>query len=161
MRSELESQVLALLRAAEVRYSGPPRHQGESLQLSPNALILGEDIRQVLSRGPEDNIRALVAGVVEFVESEAYLRFAERVEQATDTTRYTVWVAWEPATRNQVVVRLGRVLGAGLQGARQLLDSEAPLAEGATALEVSEIAQRYYAEGLTLRVEPAFRWRLA
>jgi len=161
MRSDLETRVLALLRAAEVRYSGPLPDQCESLQLSPNALILGEDIRQVLSRGPEDNIRALLAAVVKYVESEAYLRFAERVEQAADMTRYTVWVAWEPATRNQVVVRLGRILGAGLQGARQLLDSGAPLAEGATALEVSEIAGRYSAEGLALRVEPAFRWPLA
>jgi hypothetical protein len=161
MRSHLEARLLELLQAAEVRYSGPPGHQGESIQLSPNALILSEDIRQVLSRGPVENIRALLAAVVEFVESEAYLRFAERVEQAADTTRYTIWVVWEPATRNHVVVRLGRVRGTGLQGARQLLDSEAPLVEGATALEVSEIARQYHAEGLVLRVEPAFRWRLA
>ena len=53
-----------------------------------------------------------------------------------------------------------RVLGAGLQGARQLLDSGAALAEGATALEVSEISAQYSAAGLALRVEPAFRWRL-
>lgn len=160
MRSDLENRVLALLCAAEVRYSGPFPDQDESIQLSPNALILDEDIRQVLSRSPEDNIRALLAALVEFVESEAYLRFAERVEQAADTTRYTVWVAWEPATRNQVAVWLGRVLGTGWQEARQLLDSGAPLAEEATALEVSELAGRYFAQGLALRVEPTFRWRL-
>jgi hypothetical protein len=161
MRSDLETQLLALLRAAEVRYSGPLPDQGERIQLSPNAMILGEDIRQVLSRGPEENIRALLAAVIEFVESEAYLRFAERVEQAADKTRYTVWVAWEPATRNKVVVRLGRIVWTGLQGARQMLDTGAPLAEGKTALEVLEMAARYSAEGLALRVEPAFRWPLA
>jgi hypothetical protein len=160
IRSDLEAGVLALLRAAEVRYSGPCPDPGEGIQLSPNALILGEDIRQVLTRGPEDNIRALLAAVVHFVESEGYLRFADRVEQAADTTQYTVWAAWESASRNQVVVRLGRVLGIGLQAARQLLDGGAPLAEGATALEVSELAGRYSAEGLALRVEPAFRWRI-
>jgi hypothetical protein len=93
-------------------------------------------------------------------ESEAYLRFAERVEQAVDPTRYTVWVAWEPASRNQVIVRLGRVLGIGLQAAREVLDSGTPLADGVTALEVSELTGSYSAEALTLRVEPPFRWGL-
>lgn len=160
VRSDLEAGVLALLRAAEVRYSeGGPEH-GERIQLSPNALILGEDIRQVLTRGPEENIRALLAYVVRFVESEEYLRFAERVEQAADPMRYSVWAAWEPATRNQVVVRLGRVLGIGLQAARVLLDRGAALAERVSALEVADLAQRYAAEGLRLRVEPAYRWPL-
>jgi hypothetical protein len=161
MRSDLEAGLLALLRSAEVQYFEPPNEQGERIQLSPNALIVGEDIRQVLTRGPEDNIRALLAAVVEFVESEAYLRFAERVEQAADPTRYTVWVAWDAETRNQIVVRLGRALGIGLHAARDSLDSGAPLAKDATALEVLEIAGRYSAEGLALRVEPTFRWRLA
>ncbi|MES2787993.1 MAG: hypothetical protein V4719_00120 [Planctomycetota bacterium] len=159
IRSDMEMRVLALLRAAEVRFSVPLLGEVESIQLSRNAPILSEDIRQVLTRSPEDNIRSVLAALVEFVESEAYLRFAERVEQAADTTRYNVWVAWERGTRNQVIVRLGRVLGKGLQSARQLLDSGAPLTEDATALEVSEIADRYSAEGLSLRVEPAFRWR--
>jgi hypothetical protein len=61
MRSDLEAGLLSLLRAAEVRYSDPRQDQGERIQLSPNTLILGEDIRQVLTRGPEDNIRALLA----------------------------------------------------------------------------------------------------
>jgi|SRR5579862_2421141 len=161
MRSDLEAGLLALLRAAEVRYSAPAPDNGERIHLSPNALILGEDIRQVLSRSPEDNIRALLIAVVQFVESEEYLRFADRVEQAVDPTRYAVWVAWEPASRNQVVVRLWRVLGTGLQAAREFLDGGAPLADGVTALEVSELAGRYSAEELALRVEPTFRWRLA
>ncbi len=161
MRSDLEAGLVSLLRAAEVRYSQPRHDQGEHIQLSPNALILGEDIRRVLTRGPEDNIPALLAAVVEFVGSEAYLRFAERVEQAADPTRYTVWVAWDAGSRNQVVVRLGRVLGIGLQAARESLDSESPLVQDATALEVSELARRYSADGLALRVEPPFRWRLA
>jgi hypothetical protein len=161
IRSDLEARVLSLLRKAEVRYSGPLPEQGERLQLSPNALILGEDIRQVLTRGPEDSIRALLAAVVQFVESESYVHFADRVEQAADATRYTVWAAWESATRNQVAVRLGRLLGVAWPTALELLDSGSPLAENVSAMEVSELAARYAAEDVVLRVEPPFRWRLA
>ncbi len=159
LRLDMEASVLALLRAAEVRYSGPPE-QRECVDLSPFALILGEDIRQALTRHPEENLRALLAEVIRFVESEEYVRFAERVEQGADPTRYTVWVAWEPAQRNRVAVRLGRVLGIGLRAASELLERGAPLAEGVSALEVSGLAGRYATEGLLLRVEPAFRWRL-
>src|SRR5262249_11505831 len=88
------------------------------VRLSPNALVIGDDIRAVLTRGPEENMRALTAQVIEFVESEQYLRFADRVEQAADKTLYTVWVAWDAASRKQVLVRLGQVDGIGLQGAR-------------------------------------------
>ena len=94
------------------------------------------------------------------MESEAYLLFAERVELAADATRYTVWVAWEPTTRNRVVVRLGRLLGAAVEGAREWLDRGTPIAEGVSAIEVAGLAKRYAAEGLSFRVEPAFRWRL-
>src|SRR4051794_463604 len=48
LRSESEAGILSLLGSAEVRY-------GEPIQLSPNALILGDAIRQVLARGPEEN----------------------------------------------------------------------------------------------------------
>lgn len=159
MRSDLEAGVLALLRAAEVRFT--ERHvPGERIQLSPNALILGDDIRQVLTRGPEENIRALTARVIEFVESESYFWFADRVEQAADPTLYTVRVAWTPTTRNQVLVRLGRALGIGLHGAREMLEQGTPLAENVSALKVSELAERYAVEGVSITVEPEFRWRL-
>jgi hypothetical protein len=162
IRSELEAQVVRLLRTAEVRYikaAEPEPDQGERIQLSPNALILGDDIRQVLSRGPEENMRAYLAAIVQFVESEEYLRFAERAEQAADQTQYTVWVACEPASRNQTLVRLGRVLGFGLKGAQEFLDRDAPLAENVPALEVSALIDRYSSEKLRLRIEPDFRWR--
>jgi hypothetical protein len=90
IRSDLEVRVLGLLRAAEIRPSHSPPDQSERIPLSPNALILGDDLRQVLSRGPEENMRALRAEVIEFIESEEYLRFAVRVEQAADATRSTI-----------------------------------------------------------------------
>ncbi len=78
LRSELESQVLAVLRAAEVR-DIPPGDCGEPILLSQNALILDDDIKQVLSRGPEDNIRGLRDKIVATVESPEYLSFAAEV----------------------------------------------------------------------------------
>lgn len=161
IRSELEAEVVRLLRTAEVRYikaAEPEPDQGEPIQPSPNALILGDDIRQVLSRGPEENMHAFLASIVQFVESEEYLRFAECVEQAADQTKYTIWVAYEPTSRNQTLVRLGRILGLGLKGAREFLDRNAPLAENVSALDVSALVDRYSSEKLSLRIEPDFRW---
>ncbi|HKB40228.1 MAG TPA: hypothetical protein VKD72_27610 [Gemmataceae bacterium] len=84
LRSDLESEVLALLRAADVRCIPEASEQaGERVQLSPNALILGDDIKQVLSRGPEDNIRGLRDQVIATVESPAYLSFAAEVDRAS------------------------------------------------------------------------------
>lgn len=155
----MEAGVLSLLRAAVVRYGGPPT-SAERIELSPSALILGDDIRDVLTRGPEDNIRALTAGVVAFVESDAYLWFAERVEQAADDTPYDVWVAWDAAGRKQVIVRLAGFLGVGLRAATEAVEQDRPLARGVKALEVMDLAARYRQAGLSVRVSPTFRWRL-
>jgi hypothetical protein len=160
MRSADELAVLSLLKAAEVKYTSETRRK-ERVELSPNALILSDEIRSVLTRGPEENIRLLVAQFVQFVESDEYFRFAERVDQATDTTKYTVWIASDSTNQKQAAVRLGRVRGDGWKSAQDFLGSNRPLAEGLSALQVIEMADRYAAEGLTLRVEPAFRWRLA
>lgn len=82
MRSELEQRLLDLLRSAEVRYTPPDGGPtGEQANLSPNALILGDDIKQVLTRGPEDNIRGLRDTVVEFVASPRFESFAAEVEK--------------------------------------------------------------------------------
>jgi hypothetical protein len=84
LRSDVESQLLGLLRVAEVRYMPPTGEPTvERIKLSPNALILGEDIKQVLTRGPEDNIRGLRDTIVEFVASPRYESFAAEVEKAS------------------------------------------------------------------------------
>jgi hypothetical protein len=83
VRSEAEAGLLDLLRTAEVRYTPPAGETaGERITLSPNALILGDDIKQVLTRGPEDNIRGLRDTIVAFVASPQYESFAAEVEQA-------------------------------------------------------------------------------
>lgn len=160
MRSALEAEVLQLLRTAEIRYHATLPERGETFQLSPNALIFGEDIRAALTSGPEENMRAMTARIIDFVASEQYLQFAERVEQAADETRYTVRIACDAANRKQALVRLGQADGIGLQAAREMLEQRRPLAENLSALEVSKLADRYRAVGLDVEVEPAFRWKL-
>ena len=81
VRSELESGVLAALRDAEVHYAASAEEgAGERIELSPDALILGDDIKQVLARGPEENIRALRDQVLQRVESAEYVSFAAEVD---------------------------------------------------------------------------------
>ena len=83
LRSPAEARLLELLRSAEVRYTPPDGEPpGEQVKLSPNALILGDDIKQVLTRGPEENIRGLRDTIVEFVASARYESFAAEVEKA-------------------------------------------------------------------------------
>lgn len=83
LRAGAESQLLDLLRSAEVRYTPRPAETtGERIKLSPNALVLGDDIKQVLTRGPEENIRGLRDRIVEFVASLRYESFAAEVERA-------------------------------------------------------------------------------
>jgi len=59
-----------------------------------------------------------------------------------------------------VVVRVGGVLGVGVQAARGVVDQDRPLAQGVTARAVVDLAARCRAAGLGVRVVPAFRWAL-
>lgn len=130
LRSETEARLLDLLRAAKVPAGGDS--------------VAGE----------------LVTRVVRFVESDRYLRFADRVEMAADPTRYDVWVDWDEATRNRVTVKLASALGVGLKDARAFLAEGRPLEVGLTALRVVDRVAPYRADGLPVRVVPAFRWAL-
>lgn len=160
MRSDQEARLLALLRVAEFRYAGPIETEGERYQLSPNSLILGDDLRRVMMSPPGDNIPFLLTEAIRFVESDEYFRFAERVDKAADESRYTVWPAWDSSTRSQMIVRLGSYLGIGIPAAREVLLRNAPLGEDLGALEVADMADRYAAAGIALRVEPSYRWAL-
>lgn len=159
MRSGLETELLALLRSAEVLYEPPVRPKEVAFKLSPKRSVLGEDIREMCARNPVDNQRALKAELIRFVESEQYIRFAEKVEQAADQTRYDVFIAWDVASQKQVLVRLASVLGISLPAAREMLSGGGRIAQGISALEVSDSIQQYAEKGLALRIEPEFRWR--
>jgi hypothetical protein len=157
---EMEAGVLSLLRSAEVRFDGRPPFDGETFHPSPNALILGDDIREVFTRGPEDNIRALTAKVVAFVESDEYLSFAERVERKKHETRYAVWVECDDATFGKAVVKTKQLLNLGLKEPRDHVRQRSAVATGLRAPEVVDWARRVSEADLGVRVEPAFRWRL-
>lgn len=77
IRSKLEERVLRLLSEAEVR---APHTQ----QPRKNMLILGDDIKAVASQTPEENCRAFLREIVEFVRSERYITFAAEIEQAAE-----------------------------------------------------------------------------
>lgn len=82
VRSDLERRILAALREAEVRPIPPTERATERrIRVSPNALVLGDDIKRVMTRGPEENLRALRDEVVQRVESAEYVSFAEKVDQ--------------------------------------------------------------------------------
>ena len=79
VRSEVEAAVLGLLRRAEiVSADGDAAAEGD--RLPPDALIIGQDIKRVLGGSPDENLRAMVAQVVEFVSSDKYVRFAAEVD---------------------------------------------------------------------------------
>ena len=134
LRSEIEAGVLTLLRESAAR-------EADKLTVT------------------------FTTRIIDFVVSDEYLRFAERVEsvagQATDPNRYTVWVACDAESRRQIVVQFARAEGIGLRAAQEHLDRHQPLAEGISALDVPKMAAKYLAAGLTLHVEPCFRWPLS
>ena len=82
IRSVLESEVLALLRGAEVAWSQSLEPQGIAFQILSNYGLTSEDIRQSLTRDSTDNIGRLKTWLIKFVESAEYVRFPEQVEQA-------------------------------------------------------------------------------
>jgi hypothetical protein len=162
IRSDLEAQLLRLLRGAEIEYSPADleEQRGRQIELSPNVLILGEDIRQVLGRSPENNLRGLLGELLSFVESEACLSFAAKVECAGDLTPYDVWVEWEGRDRKQAIVALGSALRLGVKASRELLDGGGLVAQAVPASEVMRLSDQFRASGLDIRVRPEFRWRL-
>jgi hypothetical protein len=133
IRSDVEAGVLSLLRSADVTDGGR----------------LSDQVGWLTARD-----------IVRFVSSEEYLCFADRVEQETDDTRYAVWVAWDDATFGKAVVRTKQLLNLGLKEARDLTRLRKPVATGVRAPEVVDLARRFRAADLSVRVEPAFRWRL-
>jgi ribosomal protein L7/L12 len=103
---------------------------------------------------------ALTTRIISFVESEEFLFFAERVEQAQDDTRYDVWVVWDNETFNKAVVKTKQLLGVGMREAKEVVEQGGPVARGVTAPDVVDWARRFREAGLGVTVVPEFRWRL-
>jgi hypothetical protein len=161
IRSPREIDLLRFLRNARVAYLPTPEEQcGTPIELAPNALILGEDIRQLLHGRPEENLRSLLLQVVEFVESEQYVLFAQAVEQSADGERYDVYVVAEVSRRKEAIARLSGLMRIGVKAARDLLDQGLPVAKDMTALEVARLASQLHSAGLSVKVKPEYRWRI-
>jgi hypothetical protein len=135
IRSTLEIAVVWLLRSAEVRCGGSPSSH-------------------------EDNTRALTAQVIAFVQSDEYVAFGERVEQAGDNTRYSVWVVWDDTTFGKAVVKTRHLLGLGMREAQEHVQLGRPVATGLRAPDVVDWARRFREADVGVRVDPAFGWRL-
>jgi hypothetical protein len=78
IRSEFEERVLRLLSEAEVQAPPPPPPQPPR----KNMLVIGDDIKAFMSRTPEENCRAFLREIIEFVRSERYITFAAEVDRA-------------------------------------------------------------------------------
>jgi hypothetical protein len=83
VRSPVESDLLARLKAAEVWVvPDPSESHRPSADESKRFAVIGADIKRVLSRTPEENVRGLLSDVIAFVESPRYVTFAMEVERA-------------------------------------------------------------------------------
>ena len=83
IRSALETQVLAALAAAEIAPAPEePRAEAQNVDLNRTTIIFGDDIRDFLTREPDENLRALRDQLIAFVQSDEYVSFAKQVEQA-------------------------------------------------------------------------------
>lgn len=76
VRSDHEAQIVQLLKDALVTFSPSEREPSINPPMSKNALILGDDIRQVLESSPLENLQRFRDEIVSFVESDEYVRIA-------------------------------------------------------------------------------------
>jgi len=75
VRSQQESQILRLLRNARTEL--PENQSAEEDGLSENAIMLSDDIKDVLDRSPKANLLRFRDEIVAFVESEEYVAIAK------------------------------------------------------------------------------------
>ncbi|PQO44238.1 hypothetical protein [Blastopirellula marina] len=77
VRSPLETELLALLERAAIRYEPAPMPGRPIDPPSKNSLILSEDIKDVMERDEAANLRAFQSGIVNYVRSDEYVRYIE------------------------------------------------------------------------------------
>ena len=151
IRSEFESAVLDLLRDADIGHYTSP--QAGSGKLSPNAIILGDDIRQALESSPEENLRRYCESIVRFVESDDFLVFQQRVELARDESRYRVYISCNDDNRKHATVKLAALRNLPVIEARRRLEAHTPLADDVSAVDAGNLLVEFRAVGIDLRLE--------
>jgi hypothetical protein len=80
VRSALEGALLKLLRSATVRVKDEPQAEHQD-RISQKALILGDDIKRVVQGSPEQNLRAMLQGIIDYLASDGYVSFAAKVDE--------------------------------------------------------------------------------
>lgn len=76
VRSDEEAAIVDLLRNASIAPKDrPPASSGN--KISKDAMILGDDIREVFESSPEENLRNFRDFIVEYVESPEYVQIAK------------------------------------------------------------------------------------
>jgi hypothetical protein len=80
VRSATEAYLMELLRNASVQVEDQPEPEPRD-RISPNAIILGDDIKRVVQGTPEQNLRAMLQGIVDYVLSNDYVNFAAKMDK--------------------------------------------------------------------------------
>lgn len=75
VRSNVEAVIIELLRSAAIQVSEPEPVASKN-QISKNALILSDDIKEVIDNSPEENLRKFRDEIIAFVESDEYVALA-------------------------------------------------------------------------------------
>ena len=81
IRSPQEKNLLKLLKSAELRSAPKDDLSNEQIELSPNIHVFGDDIKRIFNQSPEENLHSMLNNVINFVESDEYVVFAEKVKE--------------------------------------------------------------------------------
>jgi hypothetical protein len=80
VRSPFEDKLIELLRNANLQEMESPESRPQA-RISPKALIVGDDIKRVVQGSPEQNLRAMLRGIIDYVCSDAYASFAKKIDE--------------------------------------------------------------------------------
>lgn len=156
---------VTLTQRARPRLSPPPYTRPGRLYFDFELIPIRSDLEAALvallrSATSDDSTEPLIAGVVAYVESEEYLLFAQRVEQAVDATLYDVHVSLGAVPVPRGAVYLRQLFNLDYRAATAVLTGDQPVKSAVTALDVVELATRLAQVGLGARITPAFPWAL-
>lgn len=83
--SARESELVGLLRRSGIRLRpGSVSRDADAPTVTPGALILGNEIKEVMSRSPDEHVRKSVLQIIERVGSREYVVLAAEVDRIND-----------------------------------------------------------------------------
>jgi hypothetical protein len=88
VRSEMEGQVIALLRASEIAADEPPKEEnGEAGEASGPTVVVGDDLKEYYAKiveGKRATIQHLRGELLKFVNSREYVKIAKKMKKKTE-----------------------------------------------------------------------------